>query len=64
MNNIKHFKLRTPIEIADWVAKEAKENKRSLNAQIIYCIEQIKKATDLTDQSVSVAFSTNHSERE
>lgn len=46
MKDIKHFKLRTPIEIANWVMKEAKENKRSLNAQILYCIEQTKKAVD------------------
>lgn len=44
MNNTKFFRLRIPIKTAEWIHEEAKENKRSLNAQIVFCIEQVKKA--------------------
>lgn len=38
-----YFRMRIPREIKDWIENEAKENKRSQNSQIIYCIEQQKK---------------------
>lgn len=43
MDNTRCFRLRIPIKTAEWIHEEAKGNKRSLNAQIVFCIEQVKK---------------------
>lgn len=49
-----YFRMRIPREIKDWIENEAKENKRSQNGQIIYCIEQ-KKAADQSPNMISAA---------
>ncbi|CAK7192254.1 hypothetical protein COMNV_00445 [Commensalibacter sp. Nvir] len=55
IQNDSQCRIRIPKELKNWIEKQAKENKRSLNSQIVYCIERIKKATD-TDQSNPAAF--------
>lgn len=44
-----YFRMRIPREIKDWIENEAKENKRSQNGQIIYCIEQQKSGRSVAE---------------
>ncbi|MBE7729423.1 Arc family DNA-binding protein [Komagataeibacter sp. FXV3] len=37
-----HFRLRIPRDLKTWVEASARENKRSINAEILNCIELVK----------------------
>lgn len=43
-----HFRLRLPVALKEWVEKRANENNRSINAEIIFCLQQAKDGVVIT----------------
>ncbi|MBO1325332.1 Arc family DNA-binding protein [Acetobacter sp. TBRC 12305] len=43
MSDEAHFRLRIPRHLKEWVEKNAKSNNRSINAEILSCIEAAQK---------------------
>lgn len=37
-----HFRLRIPRQLKEWVEESAKANNRSINAEILHCIDFVK----------------------
>ncbi|MCK5917872.1 MAG: Arc family DNA-binding protein [Cocleimonas sp.] len=46
---IVNYTLRISENLRDWVSKTAKENRRSMNAELAVLIETAKKATEEKD---------------
>ena len=38
MNDFSHFRLRLPVDLKEIIEKKAKENNRSINAEILYIL--------------------------
>lgn len=41
-NDDAHFRLRIPRHLKEWVEENAKANNRSINAEILSCLEFVK----------------------
>ena len=37
-----HFRLRIPRQLKEWVEESAKTNNRSINAEILHCLDFVK----------------------
>lgn len=37
----KQLSIRFPLDLFDWISQQAKENKRSFNAQVIWLLEHL-----------------------
>ncbi|QNT79308.1 Arc family DNA-binding protein [Entomobacter blattae] len=44
MSQSTHYRLRIPDDLKKWVREQSIENKRSINGQILFCIERMKLA--------------------
>lgn len=44
-----HFRLRIPRHLKEWVEKNAKANNRSINAEILSCIELAQNGIAMND---------------
>lgn len=45
MNELAPFGLRLPPDLKDWVAREAKANRRSMNSEILLRLEESRRAS-------------------
>lgn len=65
MEEFEHFRLRIPKGTKDWIKASANQNRRSLNAEIVFCLERYrawaedKKSADGTTFQVSAAYGPN-----
>lgn len=51
--DIAPFGLRMPAELKQQLQEQAKQNGRSLNAEIVYLLRQIQQAPDINKQTES-----------
>ncbi|WP_407645907.1 Arc family DNA-binding protein [Gluconobacter aidae] len=60
--HVKHahpqFKLRIPLGLKRWLETEATSNHRSISGQIIYLLEETKKASDQPASNPDASTST------
>lgn len=47
-----HFRLRLPVALKEWVESRAAENNRSINAEIIFCLQQVKDGVVITRETL------------
>lgn len=45
MGNLAPFGLRLPPDLKDWVAREAKANRRSMNSEILLRLEESRRVS-------------------
>lgn len=43
MREIAPFGFRMPPDVRNWVAQQATHNKRSLNSELLVCLEEVRK---------------------
>ncbi|OAG73484.1 Arc-like DNA binding domain protein [Gluconobacter japonicus] len=51
MSDDAHFRLRIPRSIKDWVEERAKANNRSINAEILSCLELVRTGNVLDESA-------------
>lgn len=59
-----HFRLRLPVELKNEIEQAAKENNRSINAEIISRLEDASSAAPLLKELISLLESASKRERE
>ncbi|MCE2563405.1 Arc family DNA-binding protein [Komagataeibacter sp. FNDCF1] len=58
MSDDAHFRLRIPRHLKEWVEEKAKANNRSINAEILSCIELAKSGMVLHEDKARARLDT------
>ncbi|MFW6681760.1 Arc family DNA-binding protein [Komagataeibacter intermedius] len=56
MSDDAHFRLRIPRHLKEWVEEKAKANNRSINAEILSCIELAKDGILVLEDDARVRY--------
>ncbi|MDT8871615.1 Arc family DNA-binding protein [Komagataeibacter rhaeticus] len=56
MSDDAHFRLRIPRHLKEWVEERAKANNRSINAEILSCIELAKDGVLVLEDDARVRY--------
>ena len=54
MNDFSHFRLRLPVDLKEIIEKKAKENNRSINAEILYILSNHYKTFDNVESQLPI----------
>ena len=54
MNDFSHFRLRLPVDLKEIIEKKAKENNRSINAEILYILSNHYKTFNNVESQLPI----------